>query len=258
MQSLIKLMFRARLVSLNIGSYHFSPGIVLSITTAAILYSMVTLGQWQAGRAEFKDNLRDKITARKDLPIIGMQELPATEEERMFLPVEIYGQYDVKHHFLLDNKILNGRVGYDVYSPLIMPDGQAILVNRGFLPQGKTRQDLPLIETPEEQLKIKGLLHSTPSRTIVLADDVNQLKSWPVVLQYVDVDEIEKMLGYPVFNMVLWLDKEENHGFSRTLPALALDSSKNSGYAFQWYAMALALLIIYIVTNTKKRDIKND
>jgi surfeit locus 1 family protein len=258
MKSFFKLLFGARLISLKIGGYHFNPGIVLSITTGAILYSMVALGQWQADRAEFKDNLRDTIIARKDLPIISMQELPASEEERLFLPVEAYGRYDVKHHFLHDNKILNGRVGYDVYTPLIMPDGQAMLVNRGFLPLGKTRQDLPAIETPAEQMNVKGLLHRTPSKTIVLADDVNQAKSWPVVLQYVDVDEIEKMLGYPVFNMVLWLDKEENHGFTRTLPALALDSSKNSGYAFQWYAMALALLIIYLVTNTKKRDINDD
>jgi surfeit locus 1 family protein len=258
MQSLIKLLFRARLISINIGSYQFNPGIVTSITTVALVYLMVTLGQWQADRAEYKDDLREKILARKDLPVISMQELPVLEDDRMFLPVRIDGQYDTEHHFLLDNKILNGRVGYDVYSPLKMSSGEAILVNRGFLPQGKTREDLPVFETPAEQLNIKGLLHKTPSKTIVLADDVNQVVSWPVVLQYIDVEEIEKILGYPVFNMVLWLDKEENHGFTRTLPALALDSAKNAGYAFQWYAMTLALLIIYIVVNTKKRDFTND
>jgi len=258
MQSLLKQLFRARLVSLNIGAYRFSPGIVPSISTVALMYLMVSLGQWQADRAEQKDNLRDAIVARKDLPVISMQELPATESERAFLPVSLDGQYDVKHHFLLDNKILNGRVGYDVYSPLKMSNGQAILVNRGFLPQGKTRQDLPVFETPDEALNVRGLLHKPPSKTIVLADDVNQVISWPVVFQYIDIEEIEKILGYPVFSMVLWLDKEENHGFTRTLPALALDSSKNKGYAFQWYAMTLALLIIYIAVNTKKRDFTND
>jgi surfeit locus 1 family protein len=258
MQSILKYLFRARLVSLNIGGYRFSPGIVLSITTVALMYLMVSLGQWQADRAEYKDNLRNKIVARKDLPVISMQELPATESERLFLPVRIDGHYDTQHHFLLDNKILNGRVGYDVYSPLKMPGGQAILVNRGFLPQGKTRQDVPSFETPDKPLNVKGLLDKIPSKTIVLADNVNQVRSWPVVLQYIDVEEVEEMLGYPVFNMMLWLDKEENHGFTRTLPALALDSAKNAGYAFQWYAMTLALLIIYIVVNTIKRDVAND
>lgn len=258
MLSLFKLLFRTRLVNLNIGAYRFSPGILPSITTLAFMYLMVFMAQWQAGKAEFKDNLRDKIVARKDLPAITLEQLPATESDRLFLPVVIDGQYDVEHSFLLDNKVLNRHVGYDVYTPLKMPDGRSILVNRGFLPQGRTRQDLPVIETPDKMLTVKGLIDKVPSRTIVLADNVNQVKSWPAVLQYINDEEIEAILGYPVFNMVLWLDKEENHGFSRTLPALNLDSAKNTGYAFQWYAMTIALLIIYIVVNTKKRDEVND
>jgi len=213
---------------------------------------MLSMGKWQADKAEYKEDLRSKIMARKNLPVIGIQELPATQDERLFLPVRIDGRYDTQHTFLLDNKILDGRVGYDVYTPLKMPDGRAILINRGFLPLGATRQDLPQIETPGELLTVRGLLDKTPSRTIVLADNVNQVSSWPAVLQYIDVEEITVMLGYPVFNMVLWLDKDENHGFTRTLPVLSLDSAKNTGYAFQWYAMALALLIIYVVVNTRK------
>jgi surfeit locus 1 family protein len=257
MQSLFKRLFQARLVSLNIGAYRFSPGVLPSITTLAFMYLMVFMAQWQAGKAEYKNDLYDKIVARKDLPAISMQQLPATEDERMFLPVSINGQYDVERSFLLDNKILNGRVGYDVYTPLKLPDGRSILVNRGFLPQGRTRQDLPVIETPAETLYVKGLMDKIPSKTIVLAEGVNQAKSWPVVLQYIDDKEIEKMLGYPVFNMVLWLDKDENHGFTRTLPALNLGSAKNTGYAFQWYAMTLALFIIYVAVNTKKRELTN-
>ena len=258
MKSLLKRLFRARLFSLNIGDYSFRPGIVPSITTAALLYLMVSMGQWQAAKAEYKDDLRDKIVARKDLPVISMQELPATEDERLFLPVQITGQYDTEHTFLLDNRILNGRAGYDVYVPLIMPTEQAILVNLGFAPQGRNRQDLPHAETPAGMLHVKGLLDKIPSRTIVLADDVNKVNSWPVMLQYIDVEEMQKILKYPVFNMVLWLDKDENYGFTRTQPALSSDSAKNAGYAFQWYAMTIALLIIYIAVNTRKRDEKHD
>jgi len=258
MQSLLKRLFQIRLISFNVGAYRFSPGIFPSITTLAFMYLMVFMAQWQAGKAEYKDNLHDKIVARKDLPAITLQELPATEDERLFLPVILSGQYDTEHTFLLDNKILKGRVGYDVYTPLRLSDGRSILVNRGFLPQGRTRQDLPVFETPGEMINVRGLLDKIPSKTLVLADNVNQATSWPVVLQYIDDKEVENILGYPVFNMVLWLNKDENHGFTRTLPALNLDSAKNAGYAFQWYAMTIALLIIYIAVNTKKRDDAND
>jgi surfeit locus 1 family protein len=63
-----------------------------------------------------------------------------------------------------------------------------------------------------------------------------------------------KMLGYELMPMVLRLDKDAEHGFYREIPALNLDSAKNTGYAFQWYAMSLALLVIYIAVNTKKRQ----
>ena len=120
------------------------------------MYLMVFMAQWQADKAEYKDNLHDKIVARKDLPAITMQELPATEDERLFLPVVIKGRYDAEHTFLLDNRILNGRVGFDIYTPLRLTDGRSILVNRGFLPQGRTRQDLPVFETPDSMLMVKG------------------------------------------------------------------------------------------------------
>lgn len=254
MLDIFKQILRARLFSLNIGAYRIAPGIVPTLMTIAFVYLMMFMGQWQAEKAEYKENLTNKIVARKDLPPIGLMELPAKMDDRLYLPVRIYGRYDTKHSFLLDNKIVNGQVGYDVYSPLIKSDGEAILVNRGFLPQGRTRQDLPEFVTPADALDVIGLLDNTPSKTIVLADDVNKVKSWPVVLQYVDVAEISAMLGYPVFNMVLWLDKDDNHGFERTLPALNLGAAKNAGYAFQWYAMTFALLTIFVVVNIKKRE----
>ena len=73
-----------------------------------------------------------------------------------------------------------------------------------------------------------------------------------MVLQYIDTQEISGMLGYEVMPMVLRLDKEADHGFYREIPVLNLDSAKNTGYAFQWYAMLVALLVIYIAVNTKK------
>ena len=53
--------------------------------------------------------------------------------------------------------------------------------------------------------------------------------------------------------MVLWLNPEEVGGFEYDLPVLNLNAAKNNGYAFQWFAMSAALLIIYIVVNTKRQ-----
>ena len=248
-------ILRTKLFKLDIGPITFNPGILPTVVTLFFIYLMVTLGQWQADKAQYKVDLEEKVTARQDLPAITLDELPQSIDERIFLPVVTYGRYESKKYFLLDNRILNGQVGYDVYTPLELADETIILVNRGFVKQGKTRQDLPEITTPDQKLSVRGLLDKVPSKTVVLADNVNKSDSWPKVMQYLDIEEIKTMLDIPVFDMIIRLDANEEHGFVREIPALNLRSDKNAGYAFQWYAMTLALIIIYLVVNTKKRDI---
>jgi len=247
-------LLRTKLFKLDIGPVTFSPGILPTIATLFFIYLMVTLGQWQAEKARFKVDLEDKVMQRKDLPVVTLDELPQSIDEKIYLPVTAFGRYEAARHFLLDNRILNGKVGYDVYTPLILSDETVILVNRGFIEQGKTREDLPEVITPVQKVSIKGLIDKPPSKTVVLADNVNNSDTWPIVLQYLDIEEIKVTLGIPVYDMIIRLDENEEHGFVREIPALNLRSDKNAGYAFQWYTLTLTLVIIYFVVNTKKRD----
>jgi surfeit locus 1 family protein len=213
---------------------------------------MISMGLWQLSRAEYKDNLLDKIAERKDLRPISLAELPHKEEDRLFLPVNVSGTFDAEHQFLYDNRILEGRAGYHVYTPLKLRTGDSILVNRGWVPQGKTRQDLPEIPASLKEVKFTGLVDKVPSKGLILSERVHEEISWPMVLQYIDIKELEQVLDYSMMPVVVWMDKNSRDIFQHELPVLTLDSSKNRGYVFQWFAMALALLIIYIVLNTKK------
>lgn len=250
-----------RLFSVTIGAYKFSPGLLSSMLTATLLYIMFSLGLWQLDRAEFKDTLQQKIVERKNLtPIdlnVSIDTLPKSSEGRRYRPVTLAGQYDTAHSFLLDNKTFNGRVGYHVFTPLKINNEITILVNRGFVSQGATRQQLPDIISTKETITLNGLLDVEPSRALVLADNVQDTTQWPVVLQYLDLNEINTLLNYPLYDMVLWLDETDDvdnstGSFDYDLPVLNLNSAKNNGYAFQWFAMSLALFIIYMVVNTKK------
>ena len=96
-----------------------------------------------------------------------------------------------------------------------------------------------------------------PSRGLILAENVQDTTQWPVVLQYVDLNEISALVGYQLYDMVLWLNEVEAvdntaGSFDYDLPVLNLNSAKNNGYAFQWFAMSLALLLIYLFVNSKK------
>ncbi len=213
---------------------------------------MLSLGFWQLDRAEFKDTLQQKIIERKNLSPVAIAELPASSESRRYLPVKFIGEFDDQHSFLLDNITFNGHVGYHVFTPVKVNDAKTILVNRGFVSQGKTRDQLPEVDVPGGKIEFSGLLDFSPSRTLLLAENVQETSRWPVVLQYVDLIEIGELSGYELYDMVLWLNPDQVGSFEYDLPVLNLNSAKNNGYAFQWFAMSLALFIIYIVVNTKR------
>ena len=258
--SIIKSIRQHRLFTLRISSFDFCPGIISSLVTIFLLYTMVSLGFWQLDRADFKAALQQQIEQRKDQPVSSLDELTGSTEDRRFFPVSFTAEYDAEHSFLLDNKIFNGRVGYHVYTPVKINASKAILVARGFIDLGESRERLPEFDTPEGVITFDGLLDLPPSKTLVLAENVQQTERWPVVLQYIDLDEISRLSGYELYDMVLWLkpdvsatrEVQKNGSLEYDLPALNLNAAKNNGYAFQWFAMSLALLIIYIVVNSKR------
>lgn len=250
--NIIRAIRQYRLVSVRIFSYHFNPGVFSTLVAIALLYTMMSLGFWQLDRAEFKDTLQQKIIERKKLSPVAIAELPASRNNRRYHPVKFIGEFDAQHSFLLDNITFNRHVGYHVFTPVKVNDSTSILVNRGFVSQGKTRDQLPEIETPDGKIELSGLLDFSPSRTLLLAENVQETSRWPVVLQYVDLIEISQLVDYELYDMVLWLNPDEAGSFEYDLPVLNLNAAKNSGYAFQWFALSLALFIIYIAVNTKK------
>lgn len=249
----MKWIFNVRLFSLNIGAYRFSPSLFMTLVTFSLAYIMLSLGQWQISRAQYKDNLQQKIEERQIKLASSYTELPGKKAERAYLPIRFKGVYDVKHSFFLDNRIVDSVVGYEVFTPLRMTNGVTVLVNRGFLPQGKSRQQLPIMDTPGGGIIIEGLLEKTPSKGLILADDVHKDLGWPAVLQYIEIAELEKMLDTRLMGMIVRLAEGGPGGLKYYQPALNLNSAKNNGYAFQWFAMMSAVLALFFVVNTKKR-----
>lgn len=241
-----------RLFKVNIGRYQFSPGILPSVLTLCLLYVMVSMGLWQLQRAEFKYDLQQKVEQRSSQAPVSLEELPGETEQAVFYPVRLYGRFDRDHQYLLDNRVYQQRAGYHVYTPFLMSDGRAILVNRGWVTQGRTRQELPALPVADAEVEFTGLMDRPPAKGVILTENANDSLQWPRVLQYIDMQAISSETGHNLHPMVVWMDAETGYGFDYQLPVLSLNSAKNTGYAFQWFSMSIALAIIYVIVNTKK------
>jgi len=239
---------------IHIKNYIFKPSLIPSIITCALLYTMISLGNWQLERADYKSNLQSIIESRQSIDPVDLNSLiNKKEEDWLYHPVIASGEYDTQHQIYYDNQVHNMVAGYSIFTPLKLSDTSGILVNRGWLPVGKSRDLLPNIDLPtNDTVSITGLMSLPPSKGVVLSDAANGYVQWPAVLQYMDTTEIEKLLGYKLLPMVLVINDSKNTALDVMPIKINMRGEKHTGYAFQWFALSLTLLIIYIVVNTKK------
>ena len=244
-----KLTFRA-------GPLQFSAGWIPSITTFLLLYLLLSLAHWQLQRADQKRQLIQMYSSQKSRSPLTLSQIITRingGEDISFYPLSLRGHYDSKHQFLLDNRIYNHQAGYHVLTPLVLSDGTRVLVNRGWVPLQGSRTTVPNIPVSEDERPVSGAITLSPSNIFTLAEETVSLSTWPQVIQSVDFSREAVKLKRKLAPFVLLLATEAPDGYVREWsPVINTPPIKHIGYAVQWFALALTLAIIYLVTNTRK------
>lgn len=213
----------------------------------ACLFMM--LGSWQQKRALEKSELEQQH--RIALPLTLEK---AIAQGSRFSQVDVSGHYDVSRHILLDNQIWQGRAGVFVFTPFYTTEGISILVNRGWLPLLPDRRTMPEIPTPQHEVVLKGMLNTlpVPGRILGPADQLEQ-ERWPQLVTYLNLPDISESLDTPLENWVIQLLKSEPHGFEgREWKPVFLSSERHKGYAFQWFALVAACVVMWVYLGLRK------
>ena len=119
----------------------FSPSWLMTLLTIALLALFVSLGQWQWSRGTAKQVVWDQFS-RAAVPEYSARP-PDFDTLPRFSRVAFSARYRPERQFLLDNRTNNGRPGYEVLTPAVLNDGRWFLVNRGWVPFGGYRDQLP-------------------------------------------------------------------------------------------------------------------
>lgn len=238
---------------MQIGNRRFSPGLWPTIVTLSLLPLLIYLGLWQLDRAEQKSNLLEqKLQRSNDEPITTL--LPGMDSgSLLWRKAVLRGVFRHSPVFLLDNQVLKNEVGYFVYSPFELNNGNIVLVNRGWIKAGVTRDLIPDIPVPHDVSEITGVIKEAPFTGIALAQNTDEdLGKGVYRLQHIELEKLVKNYGLTLLPHVIRLEPESKGGFMRDWRKPGSGKEKNLGYAFQWFAMASALLIIFLVVNLKK------
>jgi len=234
----------------------FKPKLAPSIATLIVLPILMSLGFWQLERAELKQQQLDNYMARseqKAMLLTAANNLDAIKiADAKYRKFEVAGRYDVRHNFLIDNRVHQSQVGFYVVTPFVIENSKSvILVNRGWLKGKRYRADLPDFITTDEKITLKGTGY-VPSTNFFAVDNVKiSNQSFPVIIQNIDFTAIREVLKMDLYPFILRLDPEDKTGFVRDWQVVTSSPEKSQSYAAQWFTMALVVLIIYISSSVR-------
>jgi surfeit locus 1 family protein len=243
---------------MRIRSFQFNPGLWPTLATISILPILLVLGFWQLDRAEQKSVLQEIYLQRTiEVPVIDFKSA-VDVDSLLWRNTSLTGQFNHKYTFLLDNQVLNHRPGYYIFAVFELQNKIQVLVNRGWLAANPDRKITPEVDNPRNTVNINGVIKLVPATGILLAENTEEdLGENLFRLQQINVDDINAKHNLNLMPFVVRLDKSSVSGYIREWRQPGSGKEKHLGYAFQWFAMSAALLIIFLSVNLKKNTNDN-
>jgi len=224
----------------------------MTLLTAFGLAIFISLGMWQLERAAFKEAIKNRFETRMlaDFRLFDSRETPGDIEYRKLI---LRGRYNIGRSMLLDNQLLGGRAGYHVLSPFILSaSNKIVLVNRGWVAAGPSREILPSIEVPMVIDRVRGIA-SVPDMGGYRLGEVSLRGSWPAVVPFIDIEAMQPQFDDRLLPFVLWLSPEQAGHYQREWNPAWDDPEKSRAYALQWFSFALIAFVLFIFLNSRKQ-----
>ncbi|HEX2199707.1 MAG TPA: SURF1 family protein [Burkholderiales bacterium] len=213
---------------------------------AAACIAGIALGNWQAGRAEEKRSLDAQLAQALASAPVEISSRAANSQSLVLKRVAAKGRLIDEYTVFLDNKLRRGRAGYEVVTPLKL-DGMHVLVNRGWVAGGRTREELPKVPVPAGITRIEGL---------ALARLPHALEPGPAsagkVRQNIDIDAFARETGLRLQPVFIQQYSPADDGLVRDWPRPDAGAEKHASYALQWYSLAVLAVVLLIVLSIRR------
>ena len=244
-------------------------GLLLAAVLAVLLTTR--LGFWQLDRARQKIDLQARMQARTALPPLAQIDLARSApqaEAQHYRRIQLRGRWRADATVYLDNRQMNARPGFFVVTPLLLDDGDAVLVQRGWMARDfSDRTRLAALPPATGEVVVVGRIAPPPSKLFQLGGtdsgpirqnldlagfaaetglalrplSVQQLSMQPVPAQPVPVPQmpVPQMPMQPTARSAAEpVPAAADDSLLRQWPAPTVDVGKHHGYAFQWFALA--------------------
>ena len=231
----------------------FRPTLRATMIALAGFAVFIALGMWQLERANYKDTIQQKFESRLEADYRQL-DIRAALSDIEFQKLELPGKYDLSRTLLVDNQLYHGRAGYHVLSPFeLSGSSDILLINRGWVALGNSREILPAIEKPASDGVVRGIA-SIPGENIYRMGTISLQDNWPQVIAFVDIEAMQAQFEGQLLPLILWLGPEQAGHYAREWNPVWARPEKSRAYAWQWFTFGAVSLILFLVLNLRKQN----
>ncbi len=227
------------------ASFSITPNWKLSLFGLLFLPLFISLGFWQLDRAEEKQKIREAFYKQQALTPVSFSQYDASQP---FQAVSLKGHFDSQQFWMLENQVYQGRNGYRVIVPFYLEastatkEPSAVLVDLDWVAAPSTRDYLPEVSFQATRKTLVGFITQPGDNPLLSYSSERVTGEWPRRIVEIDIEAMAEEKGTVLFDGLLKLDRQQ--------PPLNTTPEKHQGYAVQWFAMAVALLLALLIANT--------
>lgn len=230
---------------------NFSPGLLPTLVTIPCVVILLALTVWQINRYGWKTDLIETINTQLSAPPVALPSGAIDPEEWRYRRVSLTGEFDHAHEIHLFAHAEQGRAGFQIITPFRRgSEGDIVLVNRGWVPERFKEADARPQGQINGEVTVTGVVRQPWHKSWSFMPDNNAADN---VWLYGDLEMMAQHLGIPVAPVFVELEKAEvPGGFPIGGQTRVTLSNNHIEYAFTWFGLAGALVIIYILYGLKR------
>jgi cytochrome oxidase assembly protein ShyY1 len=210
--------------------------VIMTLGAFALAALCVRLGFWQWHRMEHKKHQQAVIERHLGEDPVPLRSVVrsgrAVTEDQEWTRVTVTGRFDARHQVTVKFTTRDGRAGADVVTPLVLANGSAVLVDRGWLATQNTNArptDIP--PPPPGRVTVEGWLrpdNRAGDNAVVPVD--GQVRA-------IASHGLEKYVGRELLPGFINLQQPVTAGLARE-PRPHVGHALNFFYALQWWFFA--------------------
>ncbi len=207
---------------------------------------MVNFSIWQFGRLSERREFNSEVRQRSALETVNISELDLSDPRAMqWRTAGAIGTYDPSEQVLILNRSQNGVAGLNIVTPLILDDGRAILVNRGFIGLSETPPS-----APSGTVRVLGTMQITEQRT---SGQATQASGEQSEFFRLDIALLGEQIDYdllPVALVAIASEPSESPTLAPINPP-ELSQGPHLSYAIQWLIFSAAVIVGWVLAIRK-------